>query len=84
MKTTVKKWFKDKEYGFLENGSGPDVFVCKSDLENCHYLRVGVSVDFECHLNEKGLVAKYVKLVRDHPQPAQRRPRNQRVFGVMT
>jgi len=84
LRTTVKKWFKDKEYGFLDNGTGPDVFVCKADLEKCHYLRVGVTVEFDCHLNDKGLVAKHVKLVRDNPQPAQRRAHNEGVFGVMT
>lgn len=78
MKTVVKKWFRDKNYGFLDNCDGPDIIVRKSDLVNCHYLKVGMSVEFECHIEKNGLVAKKVKL----------NPRNNKAnkpfrFGVM-
>lgn len=30
MQTVVKKWIRDKDYGFLDNGAGPDIMVRKS------------------------------------------------------
>ena len=68
MQTVVKKWFRDKDFGFLENGSGPDIMVRKADLLNCQFLKVGVSVEFECHSDKKGLVAKKVKLAQQRKQ----------------
>ena len=62
LQTTVKKWFRDKNYGFLDNGDGPDIMVRKTDLQNCQYLRVGVTVEFEVGAEKSGLVAKKVKL----------------------
>lgn len=62
MNTIVKKWLKDKEYGFLENGSGPDIMVRKSDLIKCQFLNPGVNVEFECHTDKRGLIAKKVRL----------------------
>ena len=62
MQTKVKKWFKDKSFGFLENGHGPDIMVRQADLVKCQYLKVGAMVEFECHPDKKGLVAKKVKL----------------------
>lgn len=58
----VKKWLRDKDYGFIENGDGPDIMVRKDDLLNCQFLKVGVQVEFECHPEKNGLVAKKVKL----------------------
>ncbi len=63
LQTVVKKWFRDKESGFLENGSGKDIIVYKADLLNCQFLKVGVTVEFECHVDKRGLIAKKVKLV---------------------
>ena len=63
MQTVVKKWFRDKESGFLENGNGKDIIVNKSDLLNCQFLKVGVMVEFECHVDKRGLIAKNVKLM---------------------
>ena len=62
MQTIVKKWFRDKDFGFLENGGGPDIMVRKADLVNCKFLKVGVTVEFECHPDKQGLIAKKVKL----------------------
>lgn len=62
MQTTVKKWFRDKDFGFLANGEGPDIIVRKDDLLNCQFLKVGVTVEFECHADKRGLMAKKVKL----------------------
>ncbi len=62
MLAVVKKWFRDKHYGFLDNGAGPDILVRKNDLLNCDFLKVGVTVDFECHVDKRGLIARKVKL----------------------
>lgn len=62
MQTVVKKWFRDKNYGFLDNGQGPDIMVRKADLLNCQFLKVGVNVEFECHVDKRGLIARNVKL----------------------
>ena len=62
LQTVVKKWFRDKESGFLENGDGPDIKVRKADLVNCAFLKVGATVEFECYADKRGLIAKKVKL----------------------
>ena len=62
MQTQVKKWFRDKDSGFLDNGNAQDIIVRKADLVNCQFLKVGVTVEFECHTDNKRLVAKNVKL----------------------
>ena len=64
LQTTVKKWFRDKNSGFLDNGNGPDIMVAKPDLVNCEFLKVGVMVEFECHSDKRGLIAKKVKLLQ--------------------
>ena len=66
MQTVVKKWFRDKESGFLDNGGGQDIMVSKADLVNCQFLKVGATVEFECHTDNRGLVAKNVKLTRQN------------------
>lgn len=43
MQTVVKKWFRDKASGLLENGSGPNIIVRKIDLINCQFLKVGAT-----------------------------------------
>lgn len=60
MKTVVKKWFREKDYGYLDNGSGPDIIVRKTDLIKCQYLKIGMTVEFECHIDNKGLIARKV------------------------
>lgn len=62
MQTVVKKWFRDKDFGFLDNGGGPDIMVRKANLVNCQYLKVGATVEFECHADKQGLIALNVKL----------------------
>ena len=62
MIAVVKKWLRDKNFGFIENGDGPDIMVRKADLINCSFLKVGANVEFECHPEKSGLVAKKVKL----------------------
>jgi cold shock protein len=64
LKTTVKSWFADKGYGFLNNGSegSRDILVHSSQLRNCHYLKPGAVVEFDCDFNDRGLVAKNVVL----------------------
>ena len=88
MQALVKSWFRDKESGFLDNGSGPDIRVLKSELIGCHYLKVGAHVEFECHVENNNLIAKKVKLLRqkiDHRQKNSGNPNFKRSpFGVMT
>jgi CspA family cold shock protein len=64
LQTIVKKWYRDKNSGFLDNGDGPDIMVIKADLINCEFLKVGVTVEFECHSDKRGLIAKKVKLLQ--------------------
>lgn len=66
MQAVVKKWFKEKEYGFLGNGSGSDIMIRKSDLVRCQYLKPGTTVEFECHPIKNGLIAKKVTLIRQN------------------
>ena len=88
MQTVVKSWFSEKEYGFLDNGSGPDILVRKTDLIKCQYLKIGTTVDFECHANDKGLTAKKVSISRKSTQPSHMESRHKKkstpYFGVMT
>jgi cold shock CspA family protein len=82
LQTVVKKWFRDKGTGYLDNGNGPDILVLKADLSNCDFLKVGVEVEFECGINKRGLIAKNVKLIK---KSTQRKPKSDKPFrfGVM-
>ena len=71
LQTIVKKWFRDKNSGFLDNGNGPDIKVDKADLVNCEFLKVGASVEFECHADKRGLIAKKVKLLKQNKSNSQ-------------
>jgi len=88
LQTIVKKWLRDKNTGFLDNANGPDIKVDKTNLVNCEFLKVGASVEFECHADERGLVAKKVKLLRQHKSNNQNYKGKGRVKefrpGVMT
>ena len=88
LQTVVKKWFRDKDSGFLDNGGGPDIMVCKTDLVNCQFLKVGATVEFECHSAKRGLIAKKVKLMHHHNKSADHHngQRSKRPYrpGVMT
>ena len=86
MQAVIKKWFREKEYGFIDNGSGPDIMVRKADLVNCQYLKIGAFVEFECHIDKQGLVAKKVKLTKSlnqNPKANKNRPAKPHYFGVM-
>jgi len=87
LQTVVKKWFREKEYGYLDNGTGPDIMVRKADLIKCQYLKTGTIVEFECHTNKKNLIAKKVCILNQNRQknhnagPRSAKPHH---FGVMT
>lgn len=87
MQTVVKKWFRDKDCGFLDNGGGSDILVRKADLVGCQFLKVGTMVEFECHLDKQGLIAKNVKLSKqknsNNPNSGSNKKKEFR-FGVMT
>lgn len=62
---TVVKWFNTaKGYGFLENGTGPDIYVNIKSLKGTDKLVPGDVVEFECHVFEGKLVARHVKPAR--------------------
>lgn len=87
METVVKKWFRDKDFGFLDNGGGADILVCKADLVGCQFLKVGVTVEFECHQKDDGLIAKKVKLSKQKKMQTQNKGSKSTKpfpFGVMT
>ena len=87
MHTIVKKWFRDKDSGFLDNGGGPDIMVHKAELVNCQFLKVGAEVEFECHIGKHGLIAKNVRLSNQKRLNSQHKgKRSSKVFrpGVMT
>jgi cold shock CspA family protein len=87
LQTIVKKWFRDKATGFLDNGQGPDIMVSKTELVNCQFLKVGATVEFECHTGKQGLIAKKVKLSNQKALNSQQKGnQSTKVFrpGVMT
>ena len=87
MQALVKSWLRDKEYGFLDNGEGPDILVLKSDLIGIQYLKVGANVEFECYMDQKNLRAKKVKILRKiahHRKNAGNSKAKRSPFGVMT
>jgi cold shock CspA family protein len=87
LQTIVKKWFRDKESGFLDNGGGPDISVHKADLVDCQFLKVGATVDFECHPGQQGLIAKRVRLSNQKNSNGQKNGKGKSKefrFGVMT
>jgi CspA family cold shock protein len=71
VRTTVKKWFSDKGFGFLHNGSegSLDILVSAAELKNCEYLKPGRIVEFDCGFNDKGLIARNVYLVHEETKP---------------
>jgi cold shock CspA family protein len=87
LQTIVKKWFRGKGSGFLDNGNGPGILVRKADLVNCQFLKVGATVEFECHTDNQGLIAKNVMLSRqkkENKQNNKKQSAKEFPFGVMT
>lgn len=66
MQTTVKWFNASKGYGFLDNGSGPDIYVNAKELKAGPPPQTGDQVSFECHVFDGKLVARDV-------YPAERR-----------
>lgn len=61
--TGTVKWFSNERgYGFIERGTGEDVFVHHSDIEGDGFktLRAGEEVEFEVVAAEKGPKAERV------------------------
>ncbi|SHO43725.1 hypothetical protein [Desulfopila aestuarii] len=84
MQTVVKKWFRDKNSGFLDNGGGSDILVRKEDLVGCAFLKVGAVVEFECHVTKQGLIAKKVSLSHQKKFNNVNKTTKEFRFGVMT
>lgn len=61
--------------------------VRKADLVDCQFLKVGAIVEFECHPDKQGLIAKKVKLSHQktlHGQNNGSQGTKVFRFGVMT
>jgi cold shock CspA family protein len=87
LQTIVRKWFRDKDTGLLDNGGGPDIIVRKADLVDCQFLKVGVTVEFECHQDKQGLIARKVRLSKQNKSKNQNDSNKSKKvfrFGVMT
>lgn len=84
MQAVVKKWFRDKESGFLDNGGGSDILVRKENLVGCAFLKIGATVNFECHLGKQGLIAKKVSLFKQKNFNSKKKETKEFRFGVMT
>ncbi|MBQ8142510.1 MAG: cold shock domain-containing protein [Bacilli bacterium] len=65
MKGTVKKFDKEKGYGFITGEDGKDYFFHYSQLnmEGFKTAEVGQKVDYEETSSEKGLRANNIKFV---------------------
>ncbi|MDD5885512.1 MAG: cold shock domain-containing protein [Erysipelotrichaceae bacterium] len=65
MKGTVKKFFKDKGYGFIHGEDGRDYFFHYSAIlmDNYKTAEPGENVEFEPEESDRGLRANNVKKV---------------------
>ena len=63
MKGTVKKFFKDKGYGFIHGEDGRDYFFHYSAIlmDNYKTAEPGENVEFEPEESDRGLRANIVK-----------------------
>ena len=64
--TGTVKWFNEaKGFGFIEQDSGPDVFVHYSSIQSTGFktLADGQRVGFDVEENERGPVAKNVTIL---------------------
>ncbi|MCP3890236.1 MAG: hypothetical protein GY702_15405 [Desulfobulbaceae bacterium] len=84
MQTVVKKWFRNKNCGVLDNRGGPEIQVRKEDLVGCSFLKVGVIVEFECHPGKQGLIAKKVSIFKQKKPNNRNKDNKEFRFGVMT
>ncbi len=62
MKGTVKRFVGYHGYGFIIGEDEKNYFVHVSDIEDHKELNAGQKVSFEPSENQKGLIAKKVKL----------------------
>ncbi|MFX1510790.1 MAG: cold-shock protein [Promethearchaeota archaeon] len=61
-KGTVKFFNADRNFGFIERETGPDVFVHGSDVEGARLLREGDHVSFKIEQGDRGPKATNVKI----------------------
>ena len=62
----IVKWFNERKgYGFIQQDTGPDVFVHYSSIQSTGFktLADGQRVSFDVEENERGPVAKNVKKI---------------------
>ncbi len=66
MANGIVKWFDEKkDYGFIEQEDGPDVFVHQSEIKGAGFrtLKEGDRVSFDIVQGEKGPAAANVDVV---------------------
>ena len=62
----IVKWFNERKgYGFIQQDTGPDVFVHYSSIQSTGFktLADGQRVSFDVEENERGPVAKNVTIL---------------------
>lgn len=62
----IVKWFNERKgYGFIQQDTGPDVFVHYSSIQSTGFktLADGQRVSFDVEENERGPVAKNVNIL---------------------
>lgn len=61
---TIKR-LTEKGFGFISNGSGPDMFFHSSSVEGCRYedLREGQKVSYNVGKGPKGPRAENVRVI---------------------
>ena len=61
-KGTVKFFNADRNFGFIERDTGPDVFVHGSEVEDARLLREGDKVSFDVEQGDRGPKATKVTI----------------------
>lgn len=68
----VKKFNKEKGYGFITDGEGKDYFFYYTSLnmEGFKTVDAGADVEFEAQESERGLRADSIDIVKKEEEPA--------------
>ena len=75
---TVVFWSKERGYGFIKPTDGDrNIFVHFSELTDCKYIKKNQEVSYVVGLNERGKIAKDVRVVSDA-----KTARNERADGT--
>lgn len=67
-KGTIKKWFEDKGYGYIQQDNGDEDVKFYSSLLNGVNVQVGQKVDYDIERGKKGLRARSLKILKENPE----------------